>query len=119
MPAYVTLCGNFLLVYTSENVVNIYNINASTNKPLARLEMVRRISLSGIVTRISKVRSISLFNPFYGGKQTHDPITILPSYSYCFLDQMESIQDIISANIILLVDGKLAMLCPKVNVSYH
>ncbi|KAI8882813.1 RIC1-domain-containing protein [Backusella circina FSU 941] len=93
IPAYITLCGNFLLVYTSENVLNIYNIN-STNNNKARLEMVRRISLGGIVTRISKVRSISLFNPFNG-------------------DQMNSIEDIISANIILLVDGKLVMLCPK------
>ena len=70
IPAYMTLCGNFLLVYTSENVLNIYNISlGSTNKPgLARLELVRRVSLKGIVARVSRVRSISLFSPFHGGK---------------------------------------------------
>ncbi|KAI8641262.1 RIC1-domain-containing protein [Parasitella parasitica] len=58
IPAYMTLCGNFLLVYTSENVVNI------------------------------------LFNPICG-------------------DQIDSIENVVSANIFLLVDGKLIVLCPK------
>lgn len=71
IPAYIALCGNFLLVYTSENVLNVYNIclGAGNNKgALARLELVRRISLKGIVARVSRVRSISLFNAFSGGK---------------------------------------------------
>lgn len=73
IPAYITLCGNFLLVYTSENVLNIYNISLGVSNGnskqggLARLELVRRISLKGIVARVSRVRSISLFNPYYGG----------------------------------------------------
>jgi hypothetical protein len=105
IPAYIALCGNFLLVYTSENVLNIYNISigaaSSNNKQggLARLELVRRISLKGIVARVSRVRSISLFNPFVG-------------------DQIHTMENIISANIILLVDGKLIMLLPKTSVSY-
>ena len=52
IPAYMTLCGNFLLVYTSENVLNVYNISVgalpnsnSKQGGLARLELVRRISL--------------------------------------------------------------------------
>lgn len=86
MPVYMTLCGNFLLVYTTENIMNIYNVMMSNNNNsnsnsnnminrqlnFARLEPVRRISLDGIVTRISKVRSISLFHISHGGNQDHD-----------------------------------------------
>lgn len=77
MPVYMTLCGNFLLVYTTENIVNIYNVMMSNNMisrqlNFARLEPVRRISLDGIVTRISKVRSISLFHISHGGNRDHD-----------------------------------------------
>jgi hypothetical protein len=74
IPAYMTICGNFLLVYTSENVLNIYNITLGAaagggkGGGLARLELVRRISLNGIVARVSRVRSISLFNAYNGGK---------------------------------------------------
>lgn len=106
IPAYMTLCGNFLLVYTSENVLNIYNIsigalpssNNSKQGSLARLELVRRISFKGIVARVARVRSISLFNAIRG-------------------DQIDSIENVISANILLLVDGKLIILCPKTVVS--
>ncbi|CAO0800336.1 unnamed protein product [Mucor circinelloides] len=102
IPAYMTLCGNFLLVYTSENVLNIYNVsvgalpngNAGKQSGLARLELVRRIALKGIVARVARVRSISLFHPICG-------------------DQLDLIENVISSNILLLVDGKLIILCPK------
>lgn len=105
IPAYMTLCGNFILVYTSENVLNVYNISvgalpnsSSKQGGLARLELVRRISLKGIVARVARVRSISLFNSICG-------------------DQIDVIENVISANILLLVDGKLIILCPKAAVS--
>lgn len=105
IPAYIAICGNFLLVYTSENVLNIYNITLGTTAGngkqgggMARLELVRRVSLKGIVARVSRVRSISLFNAYNG-------------------DQINAIEKIITANIILLVDGKLIILCPKSLVS--
>lgn len=105
IPAYMTICGNFLLVYTSENVLNIYNISVGAlpnygNKQgsLARLEMVRRVSLKGIVARVARVRSISLFLPAFG-------------------DQIRAVEYVVAANIILLVDGKLIILCPKALVS--
>ncbi|KAI9470023.1 MAG: RIC1-domain-containing protein [Benjaminiella poitrasii] len=60
-PAYMTICGNYLLVYTSENVINIYNINMGT---------------------------------------------LLGEY-------INSNENMVSVNIILLVDGKLMILCPK------
>lgn len=122
IPAYIALCGNFLLVYTSENVLNVYNIclgaAAGNGKQggLARLELVRRISLKGIVARVSRVRSISLFNPFNGGNSYLIDHKLVLMYSL-HLDQIHSIENIISANIILLVDGKLIMLCPKTSVS--
>ncbi|CEP10533.1 hypothetical protein [Parasitella parasitica] len=99
IPAYMTLCGNFLLVYTSENVINIYNVGVgalpgSKQGGLARLELVRRVSLKGIVARVARVRSISLFNPICG-------------------DQIDAFENVVSANIFLLVDGKLIVLCPK------
>jgi hypothetical protein len=102
IPVYITLNGNYLIVYTSENVLNVYNISVG-NVPngkqsgLARLELVRRISLKGIVARISRVRSISLFSAIHG-------------------DHIVSNEDVISANILLLVDGKLIMLCHKTAV---
>lgn len=106
IPAYITICGNFLLVYTSENVLTIYNIQAGAlpnhnNKQqgnLARLEVVRRVSLKGIVARVARVRGISLFHPAFG-------------------DQIRASEYIITSNILLLVDGKLIMLCPKTTVS--
>lgn len=86
IPAYMTLCGSFLLVYTSENVLNVYNIclGASNNKggTLARLELVRRISLKGIVARVSRVRSISLFHPFNGGKDLQGKTIFIYYYSF-------------------------------------
>ncbi|CAO3659789.1 unnamed protein product [Rhizopus microsporus] len=96
MPVYMTLCGNFLLVYTTENIVNIYNVMMSNNMisrqlNFARLEPVRRISLDGIVTRISKVRSISLFHISHG-------------------EHIRSIDSVISSNITLLIGGKLLIL---------
>ncbi|KAF1806307.1 RIC1-domain-containing protein [Mucor lusitanicus] len=102
IPAYMTVCGHFLLVYTSENVLNMYTIsvgalpNGNTGKQggLARLELVRRVSLKGIVARVARVRSISLFHPICG-------------------DQLDSLESVISSNILLLVDGKLIILCPK------
>ncbi|GAA5814889.1 hypothetical protein MFLAVUS_008392 [Mucor flavus] len=97
IPAYMTLCGDFLILYTSENVLNVYRVcvgGANNKQGSVKLELVRRVSLKGIVARVSRVRSISLFNPFQG-------------------DQIRSIDNIISANIILLVDGKLIILCPK------
>jgi hypothetical protein len=108
IPAYVALNGNYLLVYTSENVLNVYNIsvgaipNSGNGKQggLARLELVRRISLKSIVARVSRVRSISLFSPIHG-------------------DHISSNEDVISANILLLVDGKLIMLCYKTIVRLY
>ncbi|OAD01955.1 hypothetical protein MUCCIDRAFT_144086 [Mucor lusitanicus CBS 277.49] len=105
IPAYMTVCGHFLLVYTSENVLNMYTIsvgalpNGNTGKQggLARLELVRRVSLKGIVARVARVRSISLFHPICG-------------------DQLDSLESVISSNILLLVDGKLIILCPKAAV---
>lgn len=69
----MTLCGDFLILYTSENVLNIYNIclgvtTGNSKQGSTKLELVRRVSLKGIVARVSRVRSISLFNPFQGGK---------------------------------------------------
>ncbi|KAI7899477.1 RIC1-domain-containing protein [Cokeromyces recurvatus] len=98
VPVYVTLCGNYLLVYTSENVINIYNVNVnalSTNKgEWARLDLVRRISLMGIVSHVLKVRSINLFSPIQG-------------------EYINTNESMISANIILLVKDKLILLRPK------
>ena len=37
---------------------------------------------------------------------------------YLHTDQMNSVGDVISANIIILVDGKLIMLMPRMPVSY-
>ncbi|KAL0092492.1 RIC1-domain-containing protein [Phycomyces blakesleeanus] len=60
IPNYITICGNFLLVYTSDNVLSIYSI---------------------------------------------------------FIDQLNTLEDAITANIILLVDGKNFILCPSMGDS--
>ncbi|KAG0167795.1 hypothetical protein DFQ28_002894 [Apophysomyces sp. BC1034] len=103
-PVYINICGSYLLVYTTENTLTIYSIYDNTENGsaanvngveyAAQLEMVRQVSLIGIVARVARVRSISLFNGYVG-------------------DQLTTIDDIVSANIILLVDGKLLMLIPR------
>ncbi|KAF7732832.1 hypothetical protein EC973_000108 [Apophysomyces ossiformis] len=74
--------------------------NGSGNKTngtgsTAHLEMIRQVSLIGIVARVNRVRGISLFSGYSG-------------------DQFTTIDDVMSANIILLVDGKLLMLIPRI-----
>lgn len=81
----MTLCGDFLILYTSENVLNVYRVcvgGANSKQGSAKLELVRRVSLKGIVARVSRVRSISLFNPFQGGKLN----TYLHIHTYMFTD---------------------------------
>ncbi|ORY97505.1 RIC1-domain-containing protein [Syncephalastrum racemosum] len=106
VPLYLNVCGNYLLVYTAENVLSIYTIiaksdsatsmsNGSANSVTARLERVRRVTFGGIVARVTRVRGISLFGSYVG-------------------DQMNNMNDVITANILILVDGKLIMLCPRV-----
>ncbi|KAI9028097.1 RIC1-domain-containing protein [Phycomyces nitens] len=106
IPNYITICGNFLLVYTSDNILNIYSIFIGSDVPptmgnlnptanLARIKLSRQISLDGIITNASRVRGISLFNPNLG-------------------DQLNTLEDVITANIIFLVDGKTFMMCPSV-----
>ncbi|KAI9489868.1 RIC1-domain-containing protein [Zychaea mexicana] len=109
-PLYINICGNYLLVYTSDNVLNVYNIitrsesinaanaaimNGNGNVNVARLERVRRVAFGNVVARVTRVRGISLFGSHNG-------------------DQMTALGDVISANIVILVDGKLIMLCPRV-----
>ncbi|KAI8142660.1 RIC1-domain-containing protein [Fennellomyces sp. T-0311] len=109
-PLYISICGSYLLVYTADNVLSVYNIitrsesinaanaaimNGNGNVNVARLERVRRVAFGNVVARVTRVRGISLFGSHNG-------------------DQMNSVGDIISANIIILVDGKLIMLIPRV-----
>ncbi|OAD78538.1 hypothetical protein PHYBLDRAFT_163644 [Phycomyces blakesleeanus NRRL 1555(-)] len=109
IPNYITICGNFLLVYTSDNVLSIYSIFIGSDVPptmgnlnpaanLARIKLSRQIRLHGIITDASRVRGISLFNPSLG-------------------DQLNTLEDAITANIILLVDGKNFILCPSMGDS--
>lgn len=129
MPLYISICGTFLLVYTADNVLNIYSIqirsenvnsgltNGNGTASIARLERIRRVAFVNIVARASRVRGISLFTSYNGGTQIH----VTPSRSYAtsnaFIDQMATLGDVISAHIMVLVDGKLIMLSPRIPVS--
>lgn len=130
-PLYINVCGSYLLVYTTENVLNIYNIitrssenanpaamNSNATVNVARLERVRRIAFGNVVARVTRVRGISLFGSHVGGKdlttQSSDMDLITRS-----LDQMSALGDVINANIVILVDGKLIMLSPRVPVCYY
>ncbi|KAI8987265.1 RIC1-domain-containing protein [Mycotypha africana] len=102
MPFYMSLCGNFLLLYTSDNTLHIYHIIMHSSNDLyykqsrsVRLDLIRTIDLKGFVARAVKLRSISLFNPTCG-------------------DQLMSVADVFSANLILLYEGKLMLLFPRV-----
>ncbi|KAJ8656341.1 hypothetical protein O0I10_007906 [Lichtheimia ornata] len=107
MPLYISICGTFLLVYTADNVLNIYSIqirsenmnsgvsNGNGTTSIARLERIRRVAFVNIVARASRVRGISLFTSYNG-------------------DQMATLGDVISAHIMVLVDGKLIMLSPRI-----
>lgn len=82
-PLYLSICGSYLLVYTTENVLNIYNIVTRSENPnaavaaamngngtanVARIERVRRIALGNVIARVTRVRGISLFSNHAGGK---------------------------------------------------
>ncbi|ORZ10211.1 RIC1-domain-containing protein [Absidia repens] len=95
VPVFMTICGNTLLVYTLDNQLSIYSVHyAEGNPPATRIDLVRQLSLSGIVARAARVRAISLFHGDCG-------------------DRIYSVDDITLSNILLLVDGKLMMLSPK------
>ncbi|KAL1935687.1 hypothetical protein VTP01DRAFT_4827 [Rhizomucor pusillus] len=109
-PLYLSICGSYLLVYTTENVLNIYNIVTRSENPnaavaaamngngtanVARIERVRRIALGNVIARVTRVRGISLFSNHAG-------------------DQITTPHDLINANIVLLVDGKLIFLSPRI-----
>jgi hypothetical protein len=66
MPMYMTVCGNTLLVYTVDNLLSVYSIQW---EPVVRLDLVRQLSLTGIVARAGRVRGISLFHGDCGGKE--------------------------------------------------
>ncbi|KAI8375695.1 RIC1-domain-containing protein [Choanephora cucurbitarum] len=102
-PIHITLSNQFLLVYTADNMLSIFYIcvgstpshsNNGRQNGLAALEMIRKISFENVVYHTVQLRSISLFHPVYG-------------------DQLRSVEHVISSNILLLVNGKLTMLCPK------
>ncbi|KAI8993372.1 RIC1-domain-containing protein [Pilobolus umbonatus] len=98
---YITLSGGFLLVYTAENVLSIYNIVAisTANKQggQTRLELVRRMILTDIIPSARSIKTISLFDSIKG-------------------DQFSMIEDVIHANVLFLIDGRLMLLCPKINL---
>ncbi|SAM06352.1 hypothetical protein [Absidia glauca] len=91
MLMYMTVCGNTLLVYTVDNLLSVYSIQW---EPVVRLDLVRQLSLTGIVARAGRVRGISLFHGDCG-------------------DRIFSVDEITVASILLLVDGNLMMLTPK------
>ncbi|KAI7868750.1 RIC1-domain-containing protein [Spinellus fusiger] len=103
IPVYVTICGSFLLVLSSENVLNIYSIflgndgimmaNTTGMASSARIRLTRQISFANIVSNVSRIRGINLFNARVG-------------------DQITTLDEIRSTNIIVLIDGRLVMLCP-------
>ncbi|KAI8089450.1 RIC1-domain-containing protein [Halteromyces radiatus] len=95
IPIYITTCGNFLLVYTLDNQLSIYAIHyVENNIGATHIDLVRQIFLTGIVARPARVRGISLFHGECG-------------------DRIQSIDEVVQYNIILLVDGNLMMLSPK------
>ncbi|ORX51228.1 RIC1-domain-containing protein [Hesseltinella vesiculosa] len=94
-PIYITICGTFVLVYTTDNHLNIYGLQYVDGNPGAtRLDFVRQMALSGVVARSARVRGISLFHGDCG-------------------DVLQCLEDVIHANVLLLVDGKLLLLSPK------
>ncbi|CAO3613910.1 unnamed protein product [Cunninghamella echinulata] len=95
IPLYITMCGSFLLVYTTDNQLSIYVIHyTESNIPSTKIELVRTMSLGSIVSRAARVRGISLFHGDCG-------------------ELIHSMHDMIQSNILLLVDGKLIILTPK------
>lgn len=94
----------------------VSNGNGTTS--IARLERIRRVAFVNIVARASRVRGISLFTSYNGGTYTNSRYTI-ESYaeSNGVIDQMATLGDVISAHIMVLVDGKLIMLSPRIPVS--
>ncbi|GAB5586829.1 WD40 repeat protein [Umbelopsis nana] len=93
---YMSVTGSYLILYTSDNVLSIYHLTTGfeNGSGLFHGEVVRHITLSGVVTQVARVRSI----------------TLLGSDSNC---QIGSATDLMNARLVLLVDGKLIILSPN------
>ncbi|CAO3657743.1 unnamed protein product [Umbelopsis ramanniana] len=93
---YMSVTSSYLLVYTSDNVLSIYQLTSRSENGAGAFhaELIRHITLSGIVTQVARVRSISLLESKCGS-------------------QIGTEIDLMDARLVLLVDGKLIILSPK------
>ncbi|KAM3586524.1 WD40 repeat protein [Umbelopsis sp. WA50703] len=97
---YMSIISSYLLLYTSDNVLSFYQmITASESVSGAfQLELVKHISMAGVVTQVARVRGISVLGNDNGG-------------------QIGSVYDLLNSRLVLLVDGKLIILSPKTDES--
>jgi hypothetical protein len=67
---YMSVASSYLLVYTSDNVLSIYQLTSRSENGAGAFhaELIRHITLSGIVTQVARVRSISLLESNCGSK---------------------------------------------------
>jgi hypothetical protein len=69
---YMSVTASYLLLYTSDNVLSIYHLTIASENGTASLhaDLVKHITLSGIVTQVARVRSITLLGCESGGEKT-------------------------------------------------
>ncbi|CAO3677866.1 unnamed protein product [Umbelopsis vinacea] len=93
---YMSVTASYLLLYTSDNVLSMYHLTIASENGTASLhaDLLKHITLSGIVTQVARVRSITLLGCQSGG-------------------QIGSATDLMNARLVLLVDGKLIILSPN------
>ncbi|RUP50765.1 hypothetical protein BC936DRAFT_137723 [Jimgerdemannia flammicorona] len=97
---HLAISGSYLTVYCSDNVIYVYLIERPTLDTY-KLELLREISLVGIVNQTGRVRGMSMLN------------------ATGIAGRLSTLDELLVANIVLLVDGKLVLLRSHVSDDYN
>ncbi|RUP50766.1 hypothetical protein BC936DRAFT_137723 [Jimgerdemannia flammicorona] len=127
---HLAISGSYLTVYCSDNVIYVYLIERPTLDTY-KLELLREISLVGIVNQTGRVRGMSMLNAtgiagtsqiklpchpnYYGRIHPNNGTFVHPFGS----GRLSTLDELLVANIVLLVDGKLVLLRSHVSDDYN
>ncbi|KAG2184987.1 hypothetical protein INT43_000900, partial [Umbelopsis isabellina] len=67
---YMSVISSYLLVYTSNNVLSFYQLITASESVTGtfQLELVKHISMAGVVTQVARVRGVSVLGNDNGGE---------------------------------------------------
>lgn len=66
---YMSVISSYLLVYTSDNVLSFYQLITASESVTGtfQLELIKHISMAGVVTQVARVRGVSVLGNDNGG----------------------------------------------------